>query len=219
MTKGGKMDIDTLTKISQIAFYAGGLVLGLLTYRRAKATILNTINTEYHKKVIEKLADISEDLYKEFDFSLRSSRKNDVEYVVDIINKEALEFKERILANGAAAFFSGTPMSPKQVKDLSLVRKYKSEPFLPDSVRVKILNLLEKRNSAALLAYGKVMTKYQEGLAAGKYWDTLDTNWHWLNNEIVNLLRDHDAGFEKGEEEVHDIRLEIKRYFDKFTPK
>jgi len=51
------MELDSLTKIAQIIFYSGGLLLGVLTYGRAKSTILNTVNTEYHKKVIEHLAE------------------------------------------------------------------------------------------------------------------------------------------------------------------
>lgn len=222
------MDIDVVAKLAQTAFYCGGLILGYLTYRRVKTTILNTINTEYHKKVIERLATISEDLYEDFGFTLGTSKANDVKYVTDIINQEALAFKkanptewnsQNNRSRKRSNFFAGVPVTPTQVKTFNMLKRYKSDPFLPETVRAKLLDLLEKRSSVTLTAFNTVMTKYQKDLTAGKFRDTLDSNWHFLNNQVGALLREGGVGTEQVEEAVHDIRLEVKRYFDKFTPK
>ncbi len=57
---------DTL-KIVQIVFYSVGVVIALLTYQAAKRGLLNTVNTEYQKRVMDRLQKLSEDLYSEFD--------------------------------------------------------------------------------------------------------------------------------------------------------
>ena len=57
---------DTL-KIVQIAFYAIASIVAILTYRAARRGLLNTVNTEYQKRVMDRLQKLSEDLYSEFD--------------------------------------------------------------------------------------------------------------------------------------------------------
>ena len=54
-------------KVVQIAFYVVGAVVAILTYRAARRGLLNTVNTEYQKRVMDRLRRLSEDLYGEFD--------------------------------------------------------------------------------------------------------------------------------------------------------
>jgi len=49
------MYLQTITQLAQIAFYIVGGTVAVLTYIKAKNGLLNTVNTENHKKVIEKL--------------------------------------------------------------------------------------------------------------------------------------------------------------------
>lgn len=212
------MELDSVTKVAQILFYGGGLLIGMLTYRRAKSTILNTVNTEYHKKVIERLADLSEELYREFDFSSDEvwHRQDDVGHVVERLHEEIAGQKENIVASGEVD--SGVPMSPKQMQLMNLTKKYKSDPFLPEAIRNKVVGLLERRSNAMFSAYMTVMNQYMSGLAKGRYWDTLDTNKHWLHNQVMDHLRKDGVSITDIEEAVHDIRLEIQRYFKQFSP-
>ena len=53
------MTIDTLSKIVQISFYIVVGLTAVLTYISAKKGLLNTVNTEYQKKVINRLEEIS----------------------------------------------------------------------------------------------------------------------------------------------------------------
>lgn len=212
------MYLDVVSKLAQIVFYAGGLVLGALTYRRAKSTILNTVNTEYHKKVIERVSALSDELYREFDsFSDDAWHKhNDTKVVIERLHEGILENKAEILARGELE--GGIPVSPLQLRLSNLMRKYKSDPFLPTPIRNKVVALHQKRFEATFDAYMHVLEEYQSKLAQGKYWDTLDTNYGWLHNQINDRLYSSGMGISQVEEAVHDIRLEIQRYFDKFYP-
>src|ERR1700734_2310453 len=58
-----------LLKIVQIGFYLIGAIVAILTYRAARRGLLNTVNTEYQKRVMDRLQKLSEDLYGEFDSS------------------------------------------------------------------------------------------------------------------------------------------------------
>jgi hypothetical protein len=212
------MDIDTATKIAQIGFYLGGLIIATLTYRRAKSTILNTVNTEYHKKVIERVAALSDELYREFDHFSDDvwHKQDDVKVVVSRLHEGLLEHKDAIIASGKLD--GGIPASPKQLYLSNLVEKYKSDPFLPEPIRDKTVALLKKRSDAMFGAYMTVLKKYQSELAKGKRWDTLETNHNWINNKIIDLLYRDGAGISQVEEAVHEVRLEIQRYFKQFNP-
>jgi hypothetical protein len=212
------MELDSIAKIAQVIFYIGGLFIGFLTYRRAKTTILNTVNTEYHKKVIERLADVSEELYKEFDTASDDVwwKDDDVGKVVDRLHEGIIDRKEEILADGK--IYGGIPISPKQKRLSAMIGKYKSDPFLPDAVRSKVLDYLERRESAMDEAYYIVLEDYRNGLAEGKYWSTLDQNKHWISNQILDRLRAKGLGIPDVEAEVHEIRHEVQRYFQKFSP-
>ncbi|CAB3732841.1 hypothetical protein LMG26690_04968 [Achromobacter animicus] len=212
------MDIDSASKIAQIGFYVGGLVVAVLTYRRAKSTILNTVNTEYHKKVIESVAALSDELYREFDFYSDAAwhKQNDVKEMVARLNEELLENKDEFVKTGELS--SGIPVSSKQMQLSNLLQKYKSDPFLPESVRAKTVGLLKKRTEVMLHAQIEVLQKYVEDLAKGKHWDTLETNHHWIHNQINERLYKGGVGVSQVGEAVHEVRLEIQRYFQRFNP-
>ena len=212
------MDLDLLLKVLQSLFYAGGLVIAGLTYRRAKSTILNTVNTEYHKKVIERLAELSEVLYREFDAFSDDAwyKQDDVGYVVECLHSNIKGHRELIVAAGE--LLEGVAVSPVQNRLQNLTNRYKSDPFLPDQIRDKVVGLLEKRVNVMDGAYWDVMQDYMSALAMGRHWDTLETNSSWLHNRVNEKLNEGGVGIAQVENAVHDIRLEIQRYFKQFNP-
>ncbi len=87
------MTLDDGLKVTQIAFYVAAGVVAILTYLKAKRGLLNTVNTEYQKKVIERLGSIADELLEEFDpaserywrsriLSTRSFRRFTRKYVI-----------------------------------------------------------------------------------------------------------------------------------------
>ncbi len=212
------IDWDATSKAIQSLFYLAAIILGVLTYRRARTTILNTVNTEYHKKVIEKLADLSDTLHSEFDHSSEScwTKNDDVGDVVAIIHERFEEEKEQLLEH--KDWWHGIPVSKDEHRLHALSERYKSDPFLPEPIRKRTLALLDGRLEAIHSTHIKVFGDYTDALVQGKYLSTLKTNKHWLHNQVNEGLRAAGYGIEEVEQEVHAIRLEIQNYFKKFEP-
>ena len=92
--------MDTLLKVVQIGFYITAASIGILTYLKAKNGLLNTVNTEYQKKVIDRLAELSTELLDEFDSSSDNYwlRENSVKEILDRIHEEIMPHKNEIIS-------------------------------------------------------------------------------------------------------------------------
>lgn len=212
------MKIDDYLKLVQIVFYAAMAIVAVLTYLKAKKTLLNSINTEYHKHVINALIELSNELYSEFDedsemYWMKDSRINDV---IKEINDEFIENKKEILKSGN--FEGGIPVLALEKRLMAQIRRYKSEPFLPEIIRHEAIDLLENRFQTFNDIYCDVIENYRQSLAAGKHIETLDTNDGWVHNQIIGQLYERGCGISQIEDAVHKIRLNIKVYLDKFNP-
>lgn len=75
----------------QIRFYLITGTVIILTYINAKKSLLNPVHAEYQKHVINKLKDLSEDLFSEFDPGSPNY------WVGEHHNKELVEFSNEIL--------------------------------------------------------------------------------------------------------------------------
>src|SRR5664280_2400993 len=61
------MNLENVTRCAQIAFFLTTGTVAVLTYIRARRTVLSTVNAEYQKRVMDRLHQLSNDLYGEFD--------------------------------------------------------------------------------------------------------------------------------------------------------
>lgn len=93
------LDLDGCLKLAQIAFFVTAGTVAVLTYIKAKNGLLNTINTEYHKKIIERLSALSAELYEEFDLLSEKhwARDRSAEELVKRINEQVAGNKKRFM--------------------------------------------------------------------------------------------------------------------------
>jgi len=210
--------MDILLKIVQIGFYITAASIGILTYLKAKNGLLNTVNTEYQKKVIDRLAELSTELLDEFDSSSDNYwlRENSVKEILDRIHEEIILHKNEIISGVRS--LHRIPVSKKEQKLQAFLSKVMSDPFIPSDIRNKILDLVEGRLNAMRSAHHIEIEKYQEGLKSGMYWDTLDGNDGWLHNKISRRLYKSGYGISDVESQVHKIRTDIQLYFEGFNP-
>jgi tetrahydromethanopterin S-methyltransferase subunit B len=209
---------DTL-KIIQITFYTIGTIIAILTYLAAKRGLLNTVNTEYQKRVMDRLHKLSEDLYSEFDPSSPMYWANirPVHNAIQQINEVFENNKDEILTE--RKFYYGTPYT-KDVKRLQhLLDPVVSDPFIPDNIRTAVIDLLKTRLHVLHGIYICEFEKYTDNLAKGKHSPLTELDdVNNIHNKIVKKQKMQGCGVAQIEEEVHEIRGLIQDYFSSFNP-
>lgn len=212
------MNLDTYLKLSQIAFYMVGGTIAVLTYIKAKNGLLNAVNTEYKKRVMDRLAEVSRELLSEYDWQSPKhwSRLDPVKEVVDRVHEGILPHKESILKSGK--ILSGIPISARERELFGIVDVLKSDPFIPRKIRAMLVDFYKNRAEAMSSVFLEEITVYQQGLAEGRHWDSLERNRYWIHNNIIMKMEERGCGIGQVEEEVHVIRNAIQEYFEQFDP-
>ncbi|MFM0414969.1 hypothetical protein [Paraburkholderia aromaticivorans] len=210
------LNLDQILKIIQSIFYITAALIAVLTYLKAKNGLLNTINTEYHKRVIERLSAVSEELFAEFDSGSESHwlHNNSAKELVERIH-ENIGPREEVIGSDPGG---PIPFTKEEERLHRQVERYQSDPFLPRVVRERVVDFLGARLQCVAEVHREVVENYIAGLCSGKYWDSKNENHNWVNNEIVSRLYERGCGVSQNEEEVHAIRMEIQKYFEKFNP-
>jgi hypothetical protein len=211
--------METALQLAQIIFYIAIGFVAVLTYLKAKNGLLNTINTEYHKKVIERLYQVNDDFYAEFDRSSDRAwfKEDSTRELIERINELARDVKHELLTEGPSAL-PGIPVTKKESELRNLADKYRSDPFLPKLLREEIVQLLDGRWEALHEASVEAAEFYKLELSQHRRWDTLDTNHHWIHNRINDSLYSSGWGISQVEEKTNLLRLHIQEYFESFNP-
>ncbi len=212
------LTLDDWQKLSQILFYVTVGIVTVLTFLRARKGLLSTVNTEYHKKVIERLDELSKLLLDEYDFDSPNhwSRKSLLGEAVEHINEEFLRNKDEILAT--KQFNSGILSNPDYERLSRLVQRVKSDPFIPKTIRDRVTDLLENRANVIIEVHLDQLKKYQQRLAKGTYKGELKDSKFVLHNIVLEELTKRGCGISQIEKEVHLIRMAIQEYFEAFRP-
>jgi hypothetical protein len=209
---------DTL-KIVQIAFYTIGMIIAILTYRAAKRGLLNTVNTEYQKRVMDRLHKLSGDLYSEFDLSSPAhwATVRPVHHAVEEINEVFENHRDEILA--VRKYYYGTPYTEDVKRLRHLLDPVISDPFIPENIRAAVIDLLENRLHVLEGIYIREFEKYADSLAKGRQSPLTELDdINRLHNKIVDQTNKQGCGITQIEQELHKIRGLIQDYFDSFNP-
>lgn len=212
--------MDWVLKLSQTVFYIGGLIIAILTYRKASNGLLNSINTEYHKKVIDRLAVLSQELYEEFDDKSDHfwARRDTAKEVVSAINDEAKQFKHELLTGKFDPSHIGVRVPNEfQVLD-NQSNRIRSDPFIPDAIRKEAISYLDGRKNALMDALIREANSYASRLAKGELWKEMDENYKWFHNKLIDNLRSEGYGIDNCMSKVDSIRNSIQRYFEMHNP-
>ncbi|MGB6067277.1 MAG: hypothetical protein WBG50_20925 [Desulfomonilaceae bacterium] len=209
---------DTL-KVVQIVFYTVGVVLAILTYRAAKRGLLNTVNTEYQKRVMHRLQELSEDLYGEYDLSSPThwATIKPVHDAIQDINEVFENNMSEILAQ--RKYYYGVPYTEDVQRLQHLLDPVVSDPFIPENIRDAVIDLLENRLHVLSGIYIREFEKYADNLAKGKHPPVTELDdINKIHNRIVDQMNQQGCGITQIESAVHEIRGLIQDYFDSFNP-
>lgn len=211
-------------KIVQIAFYTVAGFIAVLTYLAARKAWLTPTNTEYQKRVMDRLAKLSEELYAEFDQNSPThwASARAIHSAVKEISATFVRNRDEALA--AKKWYYGTPVAKNLSRLRDLLHPLRSDPFIPENIRAAVIDLLENRLHVMDGLYLNEFEKYADGLAKGKH-EPLDEDdgedlekINKIHNRIIDHLNEQGCGITAIENAVHDIRGHIQDYFDAFSP-
>lgn len=212
------MDLESLLKIVQILFYIVAGTIAILSFIKAKKSFLNSINTEYPKRALQKVEEISDFLISEFDQDSNNywAKLHDEQSTSQIMLKDFIDNKESFLKN--KEWIGGIPSNRSIERLNNWVTKVKSDPFVPKAIRHIVVHNLQNRVNLArnieieeLLAFGNKLVS-DGGKSDFKYWDSV------VHNKIMGRLYEKGIGVSQMEEKVHEIRIQIQQYYEKYDP-
>lgn len=204
------LSLTQVHQIFQIAFYVLGSALAILTYMSAKNGLLNTVNTEYYKRVLDNIQSISVELVDEFDIGKRSGGLSSYE-LFDRIEKDV---DKRDDAEGGRT--GGVPIVAEIIKFKDLAGKYETDPFLPEPIRDAVAGFFNDRWMQTIQAHQEIAPLYRE-----KYWDYVHEgkvrpSRDGFHNKINARLYELNVGPSQLEARAHDARRLIRDYFAEF---
>ncbi|HRF81064.1 MAG TPA: hypothetical protein PL070_13365 [Flavobacteriales bacterium] len=210
--------LESISKIIQILFYLTAATVAVLTYLSAKKGLLNTVNTEYHKRAFDKIETLSQELLSEFDSTSEHwwAKDDSTRKFLDEIHEIFKKNKVEILKN--KEFHSGVPSPKSFIRLTGIVRRIKSDPFVPKEIRDNVVLHLENRANKMLEIQIHEIRKYLDELANGKHGDDYSLNAAIVHNRINDNLYKSNCGISQVEEQVHQIRFFIQSYLEKFNP-
>jgi hypothetical protein len=211
--------LDNALKAVQIAFYVIGAAVAVLTYRAAKRGLLNTVATEYQKRVMDRLQRLSEDLYSEFAMTSPTHWANSkpVHGAIEHINEVFFRWQDDILATRRYDY--GTPITPDVQRLTHMLDPLTSDPFIPPNIRAAVVDLVENRLHVMNGIYFREFERYADRLAKGKQTPLTELDdVNKVHNRIVEQMNKQGCGISDIEAEVHRIRGLIQNYFEGFNP-
>jgi len=214
------LTIDDCQKFVQICFWIVSGTIVVLTYLRARKSVLSTVNTEYQKRVMDRLQKLSEQLYEEFDVDNLQQWVMNRPLLEGIkqMNEEFEENKEHFLEK--KEWDEGFPYTSDLHSLNKILNPLKTDPFVPTEIRKLLVNLLEKRIGALTHIYMDDFKRYGDALARGECKAAGDiASAAGIQNYVLDQLSERGCNYGQLEREVGAIRTEIQKYFESFDPR
>ncbi len=212
------MSSELVLRYLQIAFYASAIAVAWLTYWSAKRTLLNSVNTEYQKRVLDRLAEVSRrlwdeehdreggTLYTEFLAEIRERASKVSTAVVEGADFETWEY--RLLIGGAPAFVNHL---------FRLATLWETDPFLPRHLRIPICDFLCERGQALWDASTETLTAHHNSLTGGSI-QPGEAASREARAKAIEIAEGKGFGARQSEERLKEIRHNIQIYLESFNP-
>ena len=215
------INLDDIVKLVQISFYMVMAVVAMMTYRSAKRGLLNTVHTEYQKKVIERLDQLSKEIGSEFISSSDNhwSKKEPIKEMVDKVNQVFSINREYIEELGEYPF--GRIATSTELRMMNLVEELEVDSFLPESIRQEMIAFYNNRLQVMSRVFGEAIEQYASDLLAGKPHlrpGELDENYDEFHNNIIEKLNQNGCGVSDVKIAANTIRAKVQSYLESYNP-
>ncbi|MFB8426817.1 hypothetical protein ACFC4S_33190 [Priestia megaterium] len=222
MSQMKSLSLKDIVALVQICFYIIGTSIAILTYRSAKKGLLNTVNTEYQKRVMDHLHELSETLYTEYNYERDSkeSNKYDFSYRIEPIARRILEqYKKHIKdGNDPKEFRRRGAILPAGVVNLNkFQQKIQSDPFIPDHITQYVINYIYERFIVTRDIIIEELHEFENSLKNQEHkgYQELPVS---VDRNVSRRLAQNGFSRDRIRGEVHNIRMMIKEYLKSFNP-
>jgi hypothetical protein len=214
--------LQTILTVAQILFYLSAIAVAWLTFTVARRGLLSPVNTEYQKRVMDRLAQLAEELWAEFDPTserfgvgvdpnmLRVLRGVNEEYVAERDGSAPPDFPVHNIVHSESS----------RLRDLK--DKLEADPFLPAHIRTAVSEYLEKRSMAIDHAQINCTDYWWRALrrdgGAAEGLEALNKYEGVVQGEFVRSLTKRGWDFEQSRDHVRTIRLQIQQYLQRYDP-
>ncbi|WP_394558018.1 hypothetical protein [Priestia aryabhattai] len=217
----------------QMGFYIVGAIIATMTYRSAKKGLLNTVHTEYQKRIMDHLERLSEALYSEFDPNSENNFSYDSingrKSLNEIIRRRMKAISLEVIIEGESYIYKpeeSFPITTKLEEHLKgLKGDTESHPFLPAHIVENVVEYLEDRLKPLADARFKAINEICVYLNKRKLSaeDLRSELYHMeISNEFIKTIRRElkSKGYDNDQVlmKVKNIRLMIREHLESFNP-
>lgn len=218
-----EINLKDITAIVQICFYIIGATIAILTYRSAKRGLLNTVNTEYQKRVMDHLETLSESLHEEFNFGRKENRKDQYDYYNSVEEHIKLildSFENHLEKNNPRDTFKFKQLTfPRIFEELiELAVQVESDPFLPDHISKYVTKYYVKNRTINLRMVMREETQYLVSILRSQNEINRDRLLLYAKQSMKLHLEGTGYGFSQNKKHVMLIRTMIKEHLKSFNP-
>lgn len=200
----------------QIAFYLSAVLVAWLTFFVARKGLLSPVNTEYQKRVMDRLSDVASELGEEWNPSSNACYVFHADYLKDAC-ADIDEQYERYRRGDLSAESISIKLSPLDMRLTEQFNRWRSDPFIPDAIRFELLDFTVKRAHTYSDIYFSELGKYRKRLVRRGDEERRPT-WFDVNGPAHSRLAKAGFGFDDVARKVDVLRLQIQAYMQRYDP-
>lgn len=198
----------------QIMFYFSAIVVTWLTYATARRGLLSPVNTEYQKRVIDRLASVSDELNAEF----AAGAKNFYRFHDELITMSELIAQK--VDSHRDQMFPPRDLTSLETRLRELVQQWRNDPFLPESIRAELVAFVTDRSQVVEESIMTISNEYWAQLKRGEQPSSPaggPSSWA-LYYKVLRLLESRGFGQVAVADRLDELRLGIQRYLQRYDP-
>lgn len=201
----------------QITFYVSASAVAWFTFVVASKGLLSPVNTEYQKRVMDRLDQVATELGEEWNPESRACWIYHEQYIQEACEDVDAQYDSYLRGETRAESIT-IQVSPLDTRLTEQFNRWRSDPFIPTTLRNELLDFTIKRNQAYSDIFFSEIGKYRKRLVRRSQTDPRPA-WHDANSPIHDRLKDAGFGFDDVAEKVDVLRLSIQAYMQRYDPR
>ncbi len=207
---------STALAFTQIAFYLSASAVAWLTFAVARKGLLSPVNTEYQKRVMDRLSEIATELGDEWNPKSDACYIHHGEHIHDACADVDDQY-DKYKRGEVRADEIGIKVSPLETRFIEQFNRWRSDPFLPEKLRYELLDFTIKRKQTYSNIYFSEVGKYRKSLVRQNEADPRPS-WVTVNNAIHARLSEAGFGLDDVSRKADVLRLSIQAYMQRYDP-